>query len=171
LAKGADANALTSESMIKMRFEGNFRSGDYQEPPKSPLLLAAERGSVSIMSQLADAGADSRYRAADGTSVVLAAAASGRAPALALALQLDPDPNTTNSDGQTALHLILSKGSGAEGPGPEATAMLAMLADKGARTDIKDHNGQTPAEIAADPHLNVKTAYDAVFNHRTVSTL
>jgi hypothetical protein len=46
-----------------------------------------------------------------------------------------------------------------------------MLADKGARTDIKDHKGQTPADIAADPHLNVKTAFDAVFNNRTVSTL
>ncbi len=48
LAKGADPNALTGVSTVKMRFEVNFKSGDYQVPSKPPLLLAAESGDATV---------------------------------------------------------------------------------------------------------------------------
>ncbi|MDB5972209.1 MAG: putative ankyrin [Hydrocarboniphaga sp.] len=163
LAKGADPNAPTGTAQVKWRFESNFRTGDYELPPKTPLQLAAERGSTDLMQMLITAGADARFRAADGTNIVLAAASSGKLPALALALQLDPEPNAAAADGQTPLHVLLSNGSGAEGAGGETVAMIQLLHDKGARTDIKNKAGQTSADIAGDPQFKLKPAFDAIF--------
>jgi ankyrin repeat protein len=166
LAKGADANALTGPSKVKLRFEVNFKTGDYEVPPKSPLLLAAERGSAAVMRLLVDAGADTRFRIADGTNVVLAAATSGKLAALELALRLQPDPNTTTSDGQTPLHLLVGGGSGTE-----LEAMMKLLADKGARTDIKNRAGQTPVDVAKEAQTDARAAFESTFGKRTLANL
>jgi uncharacterized protein len=166
LAKGADANALTGPSKVKLRFEVNFKTGDYEIPPKSPLLLAAERGSAAVMRTLVDAGADTKFRLADGTNVVLAAATSGKLAALELALQLQPNPNTTTSDGQTPLHLLVGGGSGTE-----LEAMMKLLADKGARTDIRNRAGQTPVDVAKEAQTDAKAAFESTFGKRTLATL
>jgi uncharacterized protein len=166
LAKGANANALTGTSKVKMRFEVNFKTGDYEVPPKSPLLLAAERGSAEIMRMLVDAGADTTFRSADGTNVVLAAATSSKLAPLELALRLQPDPNTTTSDGQTPLHLLVGGGSG-----PELGPMMKLLADKGARSDIKNRAGQTPGDFAREAQTDAKTAFESTFGKRAVASL
>ncbi|MGH8447577.1 MAG: ankyrin repeat domain-containing protein, partial [Solimonas sp.] len=172
LTKGADPNALTGASQVKMRFESNFRSGDYALPPKPPLQLAAERGSADLMQMLVDAGADPRFRAADGGNVVLAAAGSGRLAALALALRLDPEPNAAAANGETPLHVLLANGSGAEGAGGETVAMMKLLAAQGARADIKNRVGQTAADVAGDPQFKLKPDFDAIFGKRpSVGTL
>jgi len=166
LAKGADVNALTGPSKVKMRFEVNFKSGDDEVPPRSALLLAAEHGSAGIMKMLVDAGADTKFRTTDGTNIVLAAATGGKLAALELALQLQPDANTTTASGQTPLHLLL--GSNAS---TDTGAMMKLLADKGARIDIKNRAGKTPADFATEAETDMKIAYQASFANRTVGKL
>lgn len=166
LSKGANANALTGPSAIKMRFEVNFKTGGYEVPPKPPLLLAAESGFADVMRLLVDAGADTKFRTGDGTNIVLAAATSGRLAALELALQLQPDANTTTVNGQTPLHLLLGSNAGAD-----TAAMMKLLADKGARTDIQNRAGRTPADFAKEAQTDMKTTFDNTFATRTMGKL
>ncbi|MEJ0034702.1 MAG: ankyrin repeat domain-containing protein [Gammaproteobacteria bacterium] len=167
LAKGTDPNALTGTSKVRWRYEVNFTSAPYEAVPKSPLLLAAERGAPDLMRMLVDAGADTKFRAADGTNIVLASTSSGKLAALELALQLEPDPNTTTADGQTPLHLLLG---GEARTDTEATleiaAMMKLLAEKGARTDIRNRAGQTPADVAKDAEASARAAFETAFGKR-----
>ena len=166
LAKGADANALTGASTIKMRFEVNFTSAPYEMPPKPPLLLAAESGYAQVMQLLVDGGANPQFRTPDGTNVLLAAAAGGKLDALRLALQLVPDPNTTTKDGDTALHILLASGNGAE-----LAPMMKLLAEAGARTDLKNRAGQTAADVAKDAQTDAQLAYESAFGLHRVGRL
>jgi ankyrin repeat protein len=158
LTQGADVNALTGTSKVKMRFEVNFKSGDYEPPPKPPLLLAAESGYAEIMQLLVSGGADPQFRMPDGTNVLLAAAASGKLDALRLALELAPDPNVATTDGDTPLHVLLSMGTG-----NDLAHMMKLLAARGARSDIKNRAGQTAADLARDAQTDAKLAYDSAF--------
>ena len=166
LAKGADANALTGASTIRMRFEVNFKTGDYDVPPKPPLLLAAESGCMQVMQLLVDGGANPQFRMPDGTNVLLAAAASGKLEALRLALQLVPDPNTATTDGDTPLHILLGAGAGTE-----LAPMMKLLAEAGARTDLKNRSGQTAADVAKDAQTDAKLAYENAFGMHRVGKL
>jgi ankyrin repeat protein len=162
LAKGANPNALSGPSKVKMRFEVNYKTSDYDVPPQPPLLLAAENGFANVMRRLADAGADIHYRSKDGTNVVLAAATSGKLAALELALELLPDPNTVDARGQTPLHLLL-QGDG----GSDTRAMMKLLAGKGARIDIKNRGGRTAADLASNAESGPKADFIATFGERT----
>ena len=166
LAKGADVNAPTGESKVKWRCEVNFMSAPYEPPPKSPLLLAAESGSAEIMRMLVDAGADPKFRAKDGTNVVLAAASSGNVAALQQALELEPDVNVTTSDGQTPLHILLGSNTSSD-----TGAMMKLLAAKGARTDLKNKAGETPADVAKEAQTEAKAAFESTFAPRTARNL
>lgn len=163
LDKGAKVNTPTGESKVKWRFESNFKTGDYKVPPKSPLLLAAEKGSVPMMQMLVEAGADTGFRSEEGNNIVLAA--TNRKPdALALALELEPDPNTANNYGQTPLHLLLGGGTDYVRTDAEMLEMFKLLAARGARADIKNSEGLTPAEIAQDDNFRGKAVFNAIFN-------
>jgi ankyrin repeat protein len=164
LARGANPNLLTGASRVKLRYEVNYRSDAYEEVPKPPLLLAAEKGSASVMRLLAEGGADVKYRLADGTNIVLAAAMSGKLSALELALQWLPDPNTTDARGQTALHLLL-QGDGST----ETQAMMRLIADKGGRIDITDRGGHTAADAARHAQSGPRSAFLATFGERTAN--
>jgi ankyrin repeat protein len=164
LARGANPNLLTGPPKVKRRFEVNYRSDPYEEVSRPPLLLAAENGFARVMRVLAEGGADVKYRSADGTNMVLAAALSGKLSALELALQWLPDPNTTDARGQTALHLLL-QGDG----GLETQAMMRLIADKGGRIDIRDKGGHTAADAARNAQSGPKSAFLATFGERTAS--
>jgi ankyrin repeat protein len=166
LAQGADANALTGPSTVKMRFEVNFKTGDYDVPPKPALLLAAESGNAPLMQMLVDGGANPQFRMQDGTNVVLAAATSGKLEALRLALQLLPDPNTTSESGDTPLHVLVSTGTG-----PELEPMMKLLAERGARTDRRNRAGQTAADLAKESETDAKLAYENAFSPERVGKL
>lgn len=168
LAKGADPNAPTGVSQVKLRYESNFKTGDYVEPLKTPLQLASELGDVGLMQTLLAAGADPKFADAEGTGLVLAATSSGRPAALALALQLAPDANVRAANGQTPLHWLLSNGGASE---DDTVAMMKLLAEHGARSDIRDRDGQTAADLAGDPHFKLKAAFDALYGNTKVQTL
>ena len=166
LAKGANPNALSGRSKVQWRFEVNFKTADYDPPPKPPLMLAAESGLADVMQALVEGGADPEFRMPDGTNVVLAAASSSKLAALELALRLQPDANVTESNGMTPLHLLV-----AAGVGNELAPMMKLLADKGARLDLKNRAGKTPADMAKDAETDARTAFTATFEKRTASTL
>jgi ankyrin repeat protein len=158
LGKGADPNALTGPSLVQYRYEVNFTSAPFSMPARPPLLLAAQSGAAEVMALLLDAGADAGFRDEEGTNVVLAAATSGKLGALELALGISPDANTSTRSGQTALHLLMFADASGDTP-----AIMKLLADKGARSDIRNRSGQTPLDLIGDAQTGVKTAFAASF--------
>lgn len=158
LDKRADPNGLTGPSRIKWVTEANFGVAPAPIPPTPPLLIAAQAGRVATMKLLVARGANPAFVAANGSTVVLAAAAGHSAEALDYALSLAPDVDVADAKGHTALHLVLGGGID-PGLGP----MLAVLAAHHARTDIPDKNGHTAAQNAASGLTPVKIAFDKVF--------
>ncbi len=167
LTKGADANALTGTSTVKMRFEVNFKTGDYDVPPKPPLFLAA-----GIWECAADADSRRRWSEARVPHARRHQRSSGcgrqaeKVRALEQALKLAPDANTATEAGDTALHILLATGTG-----PELGPMMKLLAERGARTDLRNRSGQTAADIAKDAQTDAKLAYDTAFAVQRVGKL
>ena len=154
----ADANALTSPSQIHWRFESNFKAGDYAWPIVPPLFLAAKAGDAETMMTLAEGGADPAWRDAQGDSLLHVAVTSGEPAALEAALALLPDANLRGRKDRTPLHIALTRVSGTA-----LDAMLALLADRGARDDLADADGKTPADIAHDEHFKGRAIFAALF--------
>jgi uncharacterized protein len=155
LAHGANAN-IPLASGTPMR-----RGGPEYALPESlvgatPFLLAAKYASADMMAVLAAGGADVHLAAKDGTTPLIAAAGAvhrtggnlGAPPAdeklafeavkLALDLSGDSDVNATNQAGNTALFVAASRGS---------DTIVELLAEKGAKVDIKNKRGQTALAI------------------------
>ncbi|MCJ2186762.1 ankyrin repeat domain-containing protein [Novosphingobium beihaiensis] len=158
LAKGADPDGLTGPSKIKWVTEANFGVPPPPVPPTPPLLIAAQNGQTGAMKQLTAAGADTAFVTGNGTNVVLAAAHSHSPEALDYALSLAPDADTADANGMTPLHLLLYGGWH-----PQLEAMLRVLAQHGARTDIPDKSGKTAAQAAAGGLTTVRDAYTHAF--------
>lgn len=163
LAAGSNPNTPTGDARITWRYEVNFTSKPYVTQAKTPLLLAAERGSATMMRALVAAGADPSFVTAEGNNVLLSAAQSNP-QALAYALQLNPDANARNGHGETALHRLLTLGTDKETTNADMAAMFALLADAGARTDIADRNGTTASDIASRDQFRAKDAFLATFS-------
>jgi ankyrin repeat protein len=161
LARRADPNATTGASRITWVTEANFGVPPPPVPPTPPLLIAAANGHAEAMALLRTGGANPAFVAADGTTVVLAAARGGNAAALALALSLAPDANVADAQGNTALHLLL--GGGMQ---PELGAMIGLLADHGARSDIANKRGSTAAQLAEGGVSDVKAVFRDRFPSR-----
>jgi ankyrin repeat protein len=167
LANGADPNTWSGPSKIQWRYEPNFMPGEYNAPSKPPLLLAAEKGSVDCIELLVSAGADPMVKMPNGTTLLHAAVSSDRVAAVAVALRLRPDPNVADALGRTPLHQILQQ---RHYPGNEAVEILKLLAQKGARPDIKDKAGHVPADTPEDALGNdIRPAFFAVFGIRTAA--
>jgi uncharacterized protein len=163
LAYGANPNARVTQGTPITR-EGE----DFILPTPlvgaTPFLLAAKFLEADIMRLLAKAGADPRLGTQDGTTPLMAAAGIGwgggvdrrgrdtsglgdpvihdedRAlEAARVALDLGADANAANDAGDTALHGAASKGY---------NTIVQLLADRGARLDVKDKRGRTPLASA-----------------------
>jgi uncharacterized protein len=158
LAKGADANGLSGPSTITWVTEANFGVAPAPVPPTPPLLLAAQSGQVQAMTLLLAAGADPKFIAADGNTLVISAAQGGQTAALALALDVGPDVNLAQKDGSTALHVLAGGGYSAD-----LAPMLALLHQHGARADLPDRKGHTPAMLADGALKDVRTAFHTAF--------
>jgi len=166
LAKGADANGLTGPSRIKWVTEANFGMPPAPIPPTPPLLIAAQYGQVAAMKRLVAGGANPAFVAENGVNVVLAAASGRSAAALEEALALAPNANVANAKGATALHLVLDGGMHGQ-----LAPMLRGLAAHGARPDIANQRGTTPAQMAEGGLATVKAVYDQVFGQKGAPVL
>lgn len=166
LRKGAAVNGLTGPSRITWVTEANFGMAPAPVPPTPPLLIAAQHGHAAIMAQLLASGAEPGFVAANGVNVLLAAASGTSAAALEAALRLAPDANVTNDKGATPLHKVLGSGMHAD-----LEAMLRVLAAHGARPDIANLKGETPAQLADEGLATVKAVYVQVFGAIGTSVL
>jgi len=147
LAKGAALNARTSpaprvsadsndKNLVLFSFSGE----------QTPLLLAAKYNRVDVMRVLIDAGADTKLKSQDGTTLLLAAAGSGHLEAARYAYQFDQDVKAVDDEGDTAMHAAVS-GSWQMATQPEITELVQFLADKDVPLDELDRKGRTPIDI------------------------
>jgi ankyrin repeat protein len=143
LAKGAKPNVQTAPTPAA---PGPFRG---LAGGQTPLLLAARNNRVEVMRALIEAGADTKLKAQDGASLLLAASASGRVAAAKYAFEFDKDVKAVDNNGLTAMHESVSNpGSGATQE--ERVELVQYLADIGVPLDEKDARGRTPIQTG-DP--------------------
>jgi ankyrin repeat protein len=148
LAHGANPNALVEKAPPRVGFSV-FRASALAGA--TPYWIAAMSGQADAMRALAAAGADTRRAAKDGTTPLMAASGVGRVlaetrvtleqsvQAARLAIEGGSDVNATNTAGDTALHGAAHIRS---------DALVQLLADRGARLDVKNRRGETPLMIA-----------------------
>ena len=117
----------------------------------TPLMLAAMAGDAALMRRLAASGADPSLKTDDGTTLLMVAAGLGRyeaenlvtesrtLEAVRAALELGADVNAVNDVGNTALHAAAHV---------KSTAIVQLLADRGAAIDVANERGDTPVLVA-----------------------
>jgi ankyrin repeat protein len=148
LARGANPNARITKPPLRV----GFTRGGLNLVGATPLLVAAAAADAELMQLLAAAGADSRLMTGENTTALMAAAGVGRVTvessvseaaaleAVKAAVALGAgDVNAANAAGDTALHGAATMRS---------VPLVQFLIDRGARVDVKNKRGQTPAAIA-----------------------
>ncbi|PWT97199.1 MAG: hypothetical protein C5B51_31865 [Terriglobia bacterium] len=158
LAKGANPNARTDTVPVHglMQFDASWVNFDGQ----TPFVRAALSGDIEVMRLLLQHGADPNIATNAGTTSLMAAAGINWIPgqtyshseadyveAVKLCLAHGADVNASNSLGLTAIH-------GAANRGWES--VIQILADHGARLDVKDQAGRTPMIFAQGIFLAVR---------------
>jgi ankyrin repeat protein len=156
LSKHVDPNALSepppapAKAPVQVASNGGQKiavaDGTRPPPPPAvatpPLVLAAEAGSAPAMKALVEGGAKVAIKAADGTTVALAAAGSGNLDAVKYALELDPDLTAIGPEGKSIMHFAIANKN------PDtAIPVLQYLADKGAKLDVPNTKGDTPGDF------------------------
>jgi ankyrin repeat protein len=158
LQKKADPNLRTDTVPVHglMQFDASWVNFDGQ----TPFVRAALSGDIAVMRLLLEHGADSNIATTQGTTALMAAAGINWIPgqtyshseaeyvdAVKLCLERGADVNATNSLGFTAMH-------GAANRGWES--VMQILADHGAKVDVKDKAGRTPMTFAQGIFLAVR---------------
>lgn len=167
LEKGSDPNRWSGTSKVKWGYEPNFRNIEYQQPAKAPLIVAAEKGAAEVIDLLVAGGADPNVEMPDGMTIVHAAISSDRVDAVAAALRARPEVDVQDGDGDTPLHMVLGL---RRYPDSEAEQILALLAEKGARTDIKNKKGKAAVDLTEEGRgTDLKAAFLAAFGQRTAA--
>jgi uncharacterized protein len=130
----------------------------------TPFIRAAKTGDVAAMQLLLDHGADPRATTKDGVTALMAAAGLGwrygqsevpesnALKAVQVCLDHGADVNALNVTGETALHGAASHG---------ANDIIRLLAERGAKLDIKDKRKRTPLDIAEGGRERGAVAYPA----------
>lgn len=153
LARGADPNRQTLEIKRAGTPVNNFAdTRDMMwESGETPFYVASKAADATLMRLLASAGADVRVPIKDGTTPLMAAAGVGRTDdrtrvtesmaleAVRTAVEFGLDVNAVNEEGMAAIHGATLNG---------LTSVIQLLADNGAKLDLKEKNGRTPLAIA-----------------------
>ena len=157
LAKGANPNARVNTTPVRgfMQVSANWANFDGQ----TAFLRAALSGDITLMRLLLDHGADPNLGTVDGATPLMAAAGVNWVvsqtfsrsdeeylQAAALCLEKGNDVNAVNSQGFAAIHGAANRGF---------DAMVKLLAEKGAKLDVKDKQGRTPLTFAEGVFLAV----------------
>jgi uncharacterized protein len=152
LAKGADPNARLKGPILKRVYDaGDGRLGE----GATPFMRAARKCDVTVMKLLLEAGADPKLTQKSGNNALMLAAGSvssggdetqriseeqARA-AIRIGLAAGLDVNETNATGDTVMHTAATTAGGLR-------SVIRLLAESGARLDIKNKGGRTPLEAA-----------------------
>jgi ankyrin repeat protein len=150
--KGADVNAQYAK-----RIPPRQAQGEINVPPGATALYRAVRAvDFASVTLLIDAGANPSLALKDGSTPLMAAAGLG-APrggneevteagdrndpveVMKLLVEKGADVNAINDLGMTPMHYAVQRG---------ADRIIEYLAGKGARFDIKNKQGRTPADLA-----------------------
>lgn len=107
---------------------------------ETPLHAAARVGSVAVVSELLDRGADPNRAALYGVTPLMQAAANGRIEVVTVLLQAGADPNARDLFGKTALHDAALRGN---------SRLTNYLLERGADLRIADDAGNTALHLAA----------------------
>lgn len=150
LERQANPNAkLKSATLYRAHTPGEPTLGD----GSTPLMRAAKNGDAAAMRLLLHYGADPSLAQRNHTTALMMAAGLGRGlgvfakdyateaqmiEGLKVLLAQHVDVNATNDAGQTALHFAALS----------SDATVKILAENGARLDIKDKQGRTPLDFA-----------------------
>jgi uncharacterized protein len=158
LEKGADPNLRTETVPVHglMQFDGSWVNFDGQ----TPFIRAALAGDVEVMRLLLQHGADPNIATAQGSTALMAAAGINWIPAqtfshseakyveaVTLCLEKGAPVNATNSLGLAAIHGAANRGW---------VSVVQILADHGAKLDVKDSAGRTPMTFAGGIFLAIR---------------
>ncbi|HZM94344.1 MAG TPA: ankyrin repeat domain-containing protein [Vicinamibacterales bacterium] len=152
LAKGANPNAGLQGPILKRVYDaGDNRLGE----GATPFMRAARKCDVAVMKLLLDAGADPKLTQKSGNNALMLAAGAVSSggdetqriseeqalAAIKIGIAAGIDVNDTNSNGDTAMHTAATTSGGLH-------SVIRLLAESGARLDIKNKGGRTALEAA-----------------------
>lgn len=158
LARGANPNARVNTTPFRGFYQvsANWANFDGQ----TPFLRAALSGDVTLMRLLLAHGADPNLGSHDGATPLMAAAGINWVvaqtysrsdqeylDAARLCLEQGNDVHAVNSQGFTAMHGAANRGF---------DAMITLLAEHGAKADVKDLQARTPMTFAEGVFLAVQ---------------
>jgi ankyrin repeat protein len=158
LKKGADPNLRTDTVPVHglMQFDASWVNFDGQ----TPFIRAALSGDIEVMRLLLEHGADPNIATAQGSTALMAASGINWIPAqtyshseadyveaVKLCLERGANANATNSLGLAAIHGAANRGW---------VSVIQILADHGAKLDVKDNAGRTPMTFAEGIFLAVR---------------
>jgi ankyrin repeat protein len=158
LAKGANPNARVNTTPFRGFYQvsANWVNFDGQ----TAFIRAALNGDVALMRLLLEHGADPNIATNEGSTALMAAAGvnwvvaqtfsrsdNEYLEAAELCLEKGADVNAVNSQGFTAMHGATNRGF---------DAMVKLLAEDGAKLDLKDRQGRTPMTFAEGVFLAVQ---------------
>ena len=162
LDRGADPNAKLKRAILKRHHD--FQAERVLTEGATPLMRAARFGDARLARILLARGADPTLTTKDGTNALMfaagvnLAAVRGEDPSLLhpsedgsieiikMLLDRGMDINAANEQGLTALHGAVQRGQGVGNGSGEK--IIALLAERGAKLDVKDKKGRTPLELA-----------------------
>ena len=152
LARGANANLPYTKLVPPRQAQGNINV----PPGATPLYRAVRSIDLEAVKSLVAAGANPGLAITDGSTPLMAAAGLG-APrggdeevtetgdrndpveVMKILVERGADVNAANALGMTAAHYAVQRG---------ADRLVEYLASRGARFDIKNKQGRTPADLA-----------------------
>jgi ankyrin repeat protein len=158
LKKGADPNLRTDTVPVHglMQFDGSWVNFDGQ----TPFIRAALSGDIEVMRLLLEHGADPNIATTQGSTALMAAAGINWIPAqtytrseadyleaVKLCLERGAEVNAANSLGLAAIHGAANRGW---------IPIIQVLADHGAKLDVKDNAGRTPMTFAEGTFLAIR---------------
>jgi len=158
LKKGADPNLRTDTVPVHglMQFDGSWVNFDGQ----TPFIRAALSGDIEVMRLLLEHGADPNIATTQGSTALMAAAGINWIPAqtfsrseadyveaVKLCLERGAPVNATNSLGLAPIHGAANRGW---------VSVIQILADHGAKLDVKDNAGRTPMTFAEGIFLAIR---------------
>jgi len=149
IAKGADVNLKSGKSQggAGRGGGGGGGRGAAVTGEQTPLLLAARGNHLDVMRALVAGGADPKLKAQDGTTLLMAAAASGHVEAVQYAFELSPEVKAVTETKQAVMHSAVSAGIQTTTVA-EICKVVQFLAEKGADVEPADTAGRTPLTIA-----------------------
>jgi ankyrin repeat protein len=152
LAKGANPNARLTGPILKRVYDaGDNRLGE----GATPFMRAARKCDVTVMKLLLDAGANPKLTQKSGNNALMLAAGAVSSggdetqrisedqalAAITIGIAAGLDVNETNTNGDTVMHNAATTNGGLR-------SVIRLLADSGARLDIKNKADRTPLEAA-----------------------